>query len=242
MIFPVKVPYTISADISKYTGPAFAVDPDPVYISEKRNELTQWRTDSCGSEADASESIHQAAKFIGAAEVNTIESIALRLEEDISILQKGVVKAICFCFPSGFIPARTIGLDFFQVHAPVADGDKLRAAGPKVSELISKEGAMFRRFVWGISSLGRLSQHPGYPRPAASRIDDLYFRTETQTTVGLAEEVAVFFVKVEMHPLALVWDDVEKRKILVESVCSMSENVLAYKNMEGIKSILLKAK
>lgn len=239
MIFPVKVPYTISADISKYSGSAFAVHPDPFYIVEKRKELQQWQNDICSSTEDAAAYIHQAAKYIGAPDVDTIESLALTIEEDIAILKNGVVKAICFCFPSGFIPAHIIGLDFFQVHAPVADGDKLRAAGPKVSELISKEGAMFRRFVWGVSSLGRLSQHPGYERPLARGIDELFFRTETQTTVGLTEAVTVFFVKVEMHPLAEIWEDMDKRKQLVESICSMSEAVLTYKHLIHIKSLLL---
>jgi len=242
MIFPVKVPYTISADISKHSGPAFTADPDSFYVSEKRKELEHWRKDICAVSADAKVYIDAVSSYIGVGEVDSLESLALGLEEDIAILKNGIVKAICFCFPSGFVPARNIGLDFFHVHEPVADGEKLRAAGPKVSELISKEGAMFRRFVWGISSLGSLSQHPGYARPAATSIDELYFRTETQTTVGLADGVAVFFVKVEMHPLAVIWEDMGKRKQLVESVCSMSENVLVYKNMEMIKPILLRAK
>lgn len=239
MLFPVKIPYTISADITKYSGPAFEINPIETYIAEKKQELKMYRRDVYAVTEDATPFIKQAAEFIGASSIDDLEDLALTLEEDIAILKDGIVKGICFCFPSGFIPARTIGLDFFHVHEPVADGDKLRASGPKVSSLISKEGAMFRRYVWGISSLGSLSQHPGYERPVATTIDDLYFRTETQTTVGLANNVALFFVKVEMHPLRLVWDDLEKRKQLVESVCSMSDAVLEYKNLRKIKSIII---
>ena len=241
MLFPVKIPYTISADITKYSGPAFTFEPNPNYIAAKRKELGLYRNDLCATTEDATPHIEQTASYIGTSAINNLEELALKLEEDIAILKEGIVKGICFCFPSGFIPARTIGLDFFHVHAPVADGDKLRASGPKVSSLISKEGAMFRRYVWGISSLGSLSQHPGYERPVAKTIGDLYFRTETQTTVGLVNDVALFFVKVEMHPLSLVWDDQEKRNQLVESVCSMSDAVLKYKNLVSIKSILLQA-
>lgn len=239
MLFPIKIPYTISADITKYSGPAFAINPIETYISEKKKELELYQKDVCAVTQDATPFIKQAAEYIGTSSIDNLQELALKLEEDIAILKDGIVKGICFCFPSGFIPARTIGLDFFHVHAPVADGDRLRASGPKVSSLISKEGAMFRRYVWGISSLGSLSQHPGYERPEAKTIDDLYFRTETQTTVGLVDDVALFFVKVEMHPLRLVWDDLEKRKQLVESVCSMSAAVLEYKNLGKIKSIII---
>ncbi|MFN6336262.1 MAG: heme-dependent oxidative N-demethylase subunit alpha family protein [Sphingobacteriales bacterium] len=239
MIFPVKVPYTISADIVKYSGTAFTAEPDPFYLQEKRKELTSLRSDLCAQHTDAIEFIQQASEFTGRYSTS-LEELALSLEEDIAILHNGIIKAICFCFPSGFIPARNIGLDFFQVHTPVADGEKLRAAGPKVSALISNEGAMFRRYVWGISSLGSLSQHPGYKRPEPKRVEDLYFRTETQTTIGLSAGVTLFFVKVDMHPLGNVWQDVEKRKLLIESVSSMTDAVLQYKHMVEIKSILLK--
>ena len=37
MIFPVKVPYTVSADISKYQGAPFNVHPDQFYIDQNKN-------------------------------------------------------------------------------------------------------------------------------------------------------------------------------------------------------------
>lgn len=237
MIFPVKVPYTISADMVKFSGAAFASEPDPFYLAEKKKELAVFRADLCAQDYGTDHIIKQAAEFVGH-DVDSLEALALHLEEDIALLKEGVVQAICFCFPSGFIPARNIGLDFSQVHAPVADSEKLRAAGPKVAALISQEGAMFQRKVWGISSLGSLSQHPGYTRPVAHGIEDLYFRTETQTTVGLAGGISLFFVKVEMHSLHEIWQNMEKRKRLIDSVSSMSDAVLKYKNLVEIKSIL----
>ena len=169
---------------------------------------------------------------------NFLTQMALSLNEDIAILRNGRVEAICFCFPSGFIPAHTVGLDFFSVHIPVADGEKLRAAGTKVSARIEAEGVMFRRYVWGISSLGSLSQHPAYPQPVPAGIKDLYFRTETQTTIGLTQGVCLFLVKVEMRPLSAIWEDAQKRMRLLESVRSMTEPVLKYKKMVLIREIL----
>ena len=40
MIFPVKVPYTVGPDIAKYEGAAFNAHPDPIYLFEKKKDLT----------------------------------------------------------------------------------------------------------------------------------------------------------------------------------------------------------
>jgi hypothetical protein len=83
-----------------------------------------------------------------------------------------------------------------------------------------------------------LSQHPGYQRPVATGIDDLFFRTETQTTVGIAGDCCLFFVKVDMHPLSMVWEDESKRALLLESINSMTVSTLDYKNLHEVKAIL----
>ena len=41
-----------------------------------------------------------------------------------------------------------------------------------------------------------------------------------------------------MHPLQQVWDDKEKRQMVVESINSMSEAVVTYKNLHLIKEIV----
>ncbi len=238
MIFPVKTPYTITADISKYVGPAFNTDPSEQYISQKRIELDRFGKDLCKTSLNGSEFVMALSRYCGFKETEQIEDIAMQLEEDIAILHKGILKSICFCFPSGFVPGEKIGMNFFDTHIPVADGEKLRAASQKVTELISKEGSSFRRYVWTISSLPSLSQHPAYERTIPEKIDDLYFRTEVQTTVGAPGDLCFFFVKVDMVPLRLVWDDLTKRESIVNSINSMSEAVLNYKKMKQIKFIL----
>lgn len=243
-IFPVKVPYTISADISKFSGDPVDRLPSLSIKEAKEEELSRYSMDCCALSDDADTALEVVAAYLGlnpdhqADPRNFLMRMALSLNEDMAILRNGIVEAICFCFPSGFIPARTVGRDFYSVHLPVADGDKLRRAGSKVSALIAREGALFRRYVWGISSLGSLSQHPGYSRPVPTVIKDLYFRTETQTTIGLKEDICLFLVKVEMRPLSEIWANHEKRLLLLESVRSMSDAVLQYKNMVPIRDIL----
>lgn len=237
MVFPVKVPYTVSADISKYQGVPFNVHPDQFYLDQKKKELLHAK----GVVEQLNGSglyVKMASQYCGLGAIDQIDLLATHFEEDLAVLHKGQLAAICFCFPSGFVPAEKIGQNFYALHLPVADGQTLRASSDKVTQVISREGSMFRRYVWTISSLGSLSQHPSYVRPMPGSIEDLYFRTETQTTVGLGEDVCLFFVKVDMRPLTEVWLDQEKKQTIKASINSMTEDTLTYKNLHHIKQII----
>lgn len=238
MIFPVKVPYTVGPDIAKYEGAAFNAHPDPIYLFEKKKALAINSLQICGS--TSTDYLHHFNTFCGFDVNTTLPEICVRLEEDVAILKDGFLQSIGFCFPSGFYPTKKLGLSFFDMHLPVGDGETLRRSSEKVSVLISKKDAMFRRHVWTLTSLPSLSQLPSYTRPVPQTIDDLYFRTETQTTVGIDGSICLFFVKVNMHPLQQVWDDTEKRQMVLESINSMSDAVIAYKNLHLIKEVVNK--
>jgi hypothetical protein len=238
MVFPVKSPYVVAADIVKYNGDVYNIHPDQYYLAQKMAELDTMGKALSASLDYAAPFVKKMAQFCGLNDVTDISSIALHLEEDIAIIHKGKLVSICFCFPSGFIPAEKLGQSFFGLHLPVADGENLRASSEKVAAIISKEGASFRRHVWTVTPLPGLSQHPAYQRPEAAGIDDLYFRTETQTTVGIEDDCCLFFVKVDMHPLGLLWEDGAKRKLLLDSINSMTELTLGYKNLHQVKKIL----
>jgi hypothetical protein len=236
MIFPVKVPYTVGPDIVKYEGAAFNAYPDPAYLLEKKKELALHGTLVCGTIND--EYLHYLNAFCGFDVNTTLPEICTQLEEDVAILKDGHLHTIGFCFPSGFYPTQKLGLSFFDMHLPVGDGENLRRSSEKVSALISKQDAMFRRYVWTLTSLPSLSQLPSYTKLIPQSINDLYFRTETQTTVGIGGDISLFFVKVNMHPLQEVWDDLNKRKLVIESVNSMSDAVIDYKNLAHIKKVV----
>ena len=238
MIFPVKVPYTVGPDIVKYEGAAFNAHPDPAYLFEKKKELETNGNHICASFSN--DYLHHLNAYCGFDLNTTLPTICVRLEEDIAILKDGYLQSIGFCFPSGFYPAQKIGLSFFDMHLPVGDGETLRKSSEKVSALISKQDAMFRRYVWTLTSLPSLSQLPSYEKPVPKSINELYFRTETQTTVGIGGDICLFFVKVDMHPLQEVWDDAEKRLLIMNSINSMTDSVLIYKNLEHIKTIINK--
>jgi hypothetical protein len=56
--------------------------------------------------------------------------------------------------------------------------------------------------------------------------------------VGVEGDTCLFFVKVDMHPLSMVWEDPSKRALLLESINSMTPSTLDYKNLHQVKAIL----
>lgn len=237
IVFPVKVPYVVAADISKYQGEAHNINPNATYLDQKRLEINRFGMDLCASGSGTEAVMPTIADYLRKP-VKDIKTLALEMEEDIAVLHKGILASICFCFPSGFIPSQKIGMTFMEMHNPVADADRLLSASDKLTALISKEGNVFRRYVWTLTTLPELSQHPALPRPQPIRVEDVYFRTETQTTIGLANNVCLFLVKVEMQPLSVIWDDATRKKILRDSINSMGDATLTYKKLHQIKQIL----
>lgn len=234
MVFPVKNKYTIGPDIQKYEGPAFNLLTNQSYLLQKKHELGIFRTFLAAQENY--EIVKHLADYTHV-HSTLIADVALRLEEDVAILHKGKLAAICFCFPSGFSPYKLLNKSFADIHSPVPHNQKLTSSADNISAVISRENQMYRRYVWTLTSLKTLSQFPAYDRPEPKSITDLYFRTETQTTVGLGNDIALFFVKVEMTPLINIWND--KADIIKESLSSMTDEILTYKNLHQIKNILL---
>ena len=70
-------------------------------------------------------------------------------------------------------------------------------------------------------------------RPLLNDFENLYFRLETQISTPLDEFSSLFLVKVDVVPLRDVWDE-----IILESINSMSENIIKYKNLSEIKKFL----
>ena len=184
--------------------------------------------------------VEDLSKYCNLKPTNDIGEVALQLEEDIAILYNGRLVAIKFCFPSGFSPMDKIGMTFAEMYAPVADNQKLQQASDKIVGLISKPGAKFRRYVWTLTTSPELSRHPIYKsdEPAVSTIEKLYFRKETQTTVGYNDgRTTFFFVKVDVTPFISLSSETQQQAI--DSINSMSDAVLEYKGLNEIKKLFI---
>jgi hypothetical protein len=247
--FVVEVPYTTAPKMNRYTGPLTQLPPNPFYIEAKQSELALLGDELCAEESNpqTQELINTASQKLGIASqtpVQTIRDLALHLNEDVALLQNDILTAICFCFPSSWVPAKRLGMPLAQIHRPVADGEKLVNASPKIAHVMSDlEQGSFRRYVWTISNSPRLSQHPKHKTTSIPRsIDELYYRLETQTTLPLASphgRASLFLVKVEVCPLNLYWRNPQYREQIMASVDSMSPAVLEYKNLQHIRNVLL---
>jgi hypothetical protein len=225
------------------TGAIIVREPRLDYIRQKNLELTRYGSELWAEMPGTSLLIQKATQQLGLVETSSIVNFALQTEEDVAVMHHGRLVAICFCFPSSWIPRERIGQTLTDIHGPVADGDKLRTMSQRIAETMADPAqGSFRRHVWTIANSSELSQHPSAKSDCVPEsIDDLWFRLETQTTMPLGDgESSVFFVRVETEPLITIWDDLEKRQVLMDSINSMTDAVLTYKNLHYIKEILNK--
>lgn len=240
MSWPVKVPYTTRPSMTKLEGDLYNRTPDLYYLESKYREISNSGDDLWAVAPDKHYLIELACKKLGLPVTSDIINFAMRFEEDVAIVNNGRLAAICFCFPSSWIPKTKIGLSLTDIHEPVADGDYLRSASDKLAKTMADPVlGCFRRSVWTIKTSGQLSNHPKYSLPPALSIDDLWFRTEDQTTMPLGDgSSSLFFVKVKTQPLAEIWTNKDKRQSIIDSVNSMTDAVLDYKNLREIKSLI----
>jgi len=228
----VKVPYTTSPNMVRNTGPVFISRPDQDILKKKKEEIERFGTDLYAQESGLNKVIAKAAEYCNVYSDNILD-LALRLEEDVAVMYQGRLAGICFCFPSGFKPSERVGMALGDIHKPVADGELLVKASPGIARVMTEQSS-FRRHVWTVTNNPHLSNHPSTRIDTLPQsIDDLYFRWETQTTARVDDQTSLFFVKVDVVPLREVWNI----KIL-DSINSMSEAVLTYKNLHHIKHLL----
>lgn len=240
MNIDIKIPYT--------TRPSMVKNLDPVcsrinnyYYQEKLIQLDRFARDlwAVSDLAYQYNLIYKVSKHLGLPNKDSIVDLALCFNEDIAIMYNGVLAAICFCFPSSWIPADRIGMNLSDIHKPVADNSNL----VKYSDRLAKTMAdptlgSFKRQVWTLTTSSCLSAHPKVNKPELSNFDQLYFRLETQTTEPLGDGfTSIFFVKVEVFPINSVWEQYGSR--IRDSIMSMSDNILDYKNLRQIKSLLV---
>jgi hypothetical protein len=170
--------------------------------------------------------------------VSSVKDLALLMQEDVAILHRGKMEACCFMFPSGWAPEMKVGKTFAELHQPVPDGDRLRASADVITKLMCGDHC-YHRYVWGLANSGMLSAHPRYngKNAAAESITDIWFRYEHQITVPIDRGLtSLFTVDVRVVPYIKLSEG--QRTRIVESINSMSPNVIQYKRMAPFKNLL----
>lgn len=209
------------------------------YMISKTEELHKWGTDL--HRCRRPDLVKLASKKMMVPITTDIVQFAMNFKEDVAIVHNGILESICFCYPSSWVPSERVGNTLTEIHSHVADSEILQKMSARIAETMATQGN-FIRYVWTISPSNELSNHPKIFKPNITdktTIDDLYFRIETQTSTPLGDGItSLFFVKVEVHPLKKYWDDPVQRKNILDSINSMTDNILDYKKLFKIKEIL----
>src|SRR6185295_13234449 len=180
--------------------------------------------------------------------------VALAFAEDFAVLDgtDATVPWLAVCLPSHWRPEGKVGRAFAAVHAPVADGELLRAASASLAALVTGE-ERWERFVWTVTADPRLDQHPGrgdvaWPEAvgndaradAEALVAAASLRSERQTFIPIAgTRAAVFTIHVDSVPLADAVANADDARRLHDAIATMSPAVLAYRRLDRARDRLL---
>jgi dimethylamine monooxygenase subunit A len=172
--------------------------------------------------------------------------LELQVEEDLVVLDTHTARVpwMCVSVPSRWAPEEKLGRTLPEIHQPVADGAALAAALPAILRVLAT-GTHWERHVWTLTPSGRYDQHPGRQPPAnwsqAATADELarqcHLRVERQTFIPILDSdggpsgQAVFTIRVMLEPLELAIRSARDALRLHDALASMSDAVLAYKNL-----------
>jgi hypothetical protein len=226
------------------------LDPQTALYAEKRSVL------------EARQSRHMLDGFDPTPALNAIAARSPRLwrdsetplelgfEEDFAVLDgaTGALPWLCVCVPSHWAPEDKLGLDFAALHGPVADNAALVAASQQLVALATGSDC-WERSVWTVSPSGRYDQHPRrHERTAWPQVQDANefarqccLRSERQVffPVGQGTRQAVFAIRVKLQPLTQAVQTREQAQRMHDSLASMSQAVLDYKNLGAARERLL---
>jgi hypothetical protein len=173
--------------------------------------------------------------------------LALAVQEDLVIMKDdgdaGVSELMHVCFPSHWNPGERVGQSLYGLHQPVANNEQLLKASKNTLQAMVFKGP-FIRFVWSFDPTSELSQNPafhthGRKKPLGDDPSTWFFRVERQTTLPLPDlQRSLFTIRVFVATFASVLD-AERKKLMEQSVLSMTDEFLKYKGLLTKKDVLL---
>ncbi len=186
--------------------------------------------------------------WLGGLQINDprlfLEGLSLSIQEDFAVMVDmdgtGLSAAVLsVSFPSGWDPREKLGRSMLTLHEPVADNQRLQSAMAAMSAAICTKGP-FVRYVWTLTGDGTRARRPGVDSTAhLTCADQLWFRCERQVTVPLNGKAALFLIRVLIGPLGQVLTSIDRRDRLVAALQSMSPQMLAYKNLQRARELVL---
>ena len=170
----------------------------------------------------------------------------LACSDDLVVLHRtgsGTLEAelLAVAFPSGWPPRLRAGASLLELHAPVADGDRLQRAAPALSEAVLTKGPL-RQHVWGLDPDGRLDRDPSAPDapsgPAPADPAAWFLRVERQTSIALPHlDRALFTIRPHLTPLPALAP--ARCVVLADAIASMGPAARAYKGITDVADDLV---
>jgi hypothetical protein len=173
------------------------------------------------------------------------DSVALTMAEDITVVhadpETGTnrLEFVHVCFPSLWDPSEKLGMDFAAVHRPVANSERLQAAGMDLMNMCRQRGP-FIRWAWGLHTDDGLNHHPVTGHIASALTESTPDELAASTWLRLERQIllpfesrnrVVFLIGVFVFPLKILADRSADRRALADTIRSMDASALAYKSL-----------
>ena len=168
--------------------------PRRSYLEQKINQVALYGSDLYG-ETELFQRLNLLEKVEEKLKINknnSLKDLSFQIEEDIAVMHKGKLEGISFVFPSGWIPSKALGRDFSFLHKPVADNELLMKSSDKLTKYMCKN--TIQRWVWNVTTIKALSNHPEVTRPEVVSFENLFFRLERQISTPLDTNTSLFLV------------------------------------------------
>jgi len=180
--------------------------------------------------------------------ISAFDALCSQVQEDIAVMRmdstgRDWLAAIHLCAPGHWSAGDKIGKNFFSIHAPVAEVERMNRAASALVDAMIRKGP-YVRFVWGFSTDLRLNHHPEPPPGAdpktwkgrtfdASAASPFLLRVERQVTWGLPEvNAAIFTIRVYYVDGNEIKANPAERALLRSGLLSMTENSRRYKGLD----------
>ena len=137
----IKVPFSNNPSMQKFDGLLYNQNPNKEYLLDKEAQFKKYGADLHGQtkEFENMNLNSKVTELLGSDQTDSFFETAMKIEEDIAVMHNGKLVAICFCFPSGWIPSNEINSDLSKLHAPVADNELLIKSSKKLSLHMNKQ-------------------------------------------------------------------------------------------------------
>lgn len=147
------------------------------------------------------------------------------------------------CFPSSWALGDKLGRPMSDVHEPVPGLNATLAR--QIDTFLAKlePGVAWRRENWGLSRDSQYNHHPDRIRQSLDEtvtLEQVWIRLEHQLLLRLPRSGSVLFgIRVDVQPLADVFEDATAASRFIRSLRTMSETAAKYKGVHAAREKIL---